>query len=148
VRYEADLPEDLRHGNVPVVGELAAAYRGPNAAFLAVSRRSAMGCVAVRELDSTTGIVMRLFVVPDARRIGAARSLVTAAIEFARAREFQRLVLDTNKHQLMPAYRLYRSFGFEECEPFAAVTYECPTFMELRLQRESEERSRRSDLNR
>jgi len=44
-----------------------------------------------------------------------------------------RLVLDTARERLRAAYELYRSLGFRECEPYGAVDYRCPTFMELRL---------------
>jgi GNAT superfamily N-acetyltransferase len=133
IAYEAGLPKELRHGSVPGLAELAQTYAGQNAAFLATIEDSTIGCVAVKQLDSQTALMLRLFVRPESRGLGAARWLVTTAVAFARERGQHRMVLDTNKEQLMPAYRLYRSLGFEECEPFAAVTYECPTFMEIKL---------------
>lgn len=131
--YEADLPPVLRHGVVPDVEELKDAYSGKNAAFLATLDGSAIGCVAVAALDSELALLLRLFVTPKSRGHGAARSLVSAAVEFLREGGYRRVVLDTHKEQLEPAYRLYRSLGFEECEPYRAVTYDCPTFMELRV---------------
>jgi GNAT superfamily N-acetyltransferase len=131
--YEADLPPDLRHGAVADVGELKAAYGEPNAAFLAELEDAAIGCVAVRRLARDTAVMGRLFVTPAFRRLGAARLLVLEAIRFARAGNYRRVVLDTNKARLKPAYGLYRSLGFAECEPYAGVTYEAPTFMELRI---------------
>ena len=83
--------------------------------------------------DSELALLLRLFVTPKSRGHGAARSLVSAAVEFLREGGYRRVVLDTHKEQLEPAYRLYRSLGFEECEPYRAVTYDCPTFMELRV---------------
>jgi GNAT superfamily N-acetyltransferase len=133
VEYEADLPLTLRHGEVPSAPALAQIYARRNAAFLASREGAAIGCIAVKEFDERTALVLRLFVKPRERGHGAARSLVTAAIRFARDAGFERLVLDTNKEQLMPAYLLYRSFGFEECAPFAEVSYDAPTFMELPL---------------
>jgi GNAT superfamily N-acetyltransferase len=133
VEYEADLPLHLRHGTVPEVVELRESYAAQNAAFLATLEGDAVGCVAVRQFDAHTALLLRLFVRPSGRGLGAARSLVNATIEHARSGGYRRIVLDTNKQQLMPAYRLYRSLGFDECEPFATVTYECPTFMELLL---------------
>ena len=133
VEYEADLPPGLRHGAVPEILELRATYARQNAAFLATLEGEVVGCVAVREIDTETAVMLRLFVNPASRGHGAARLLVNATIEHARSGGYRRIVLDTNKEQLMPAYRLYRSLGFQECEPFATVTYECPTFMELLL---------------
>jgi GNAT superfamily N-acetyltransferase len=87
----------------------------------------------VRELDPDTALLLRLFVRPARRGLGAARLLTKAAITHARESAYRRIVLDTNREQLEPAYRLYESLGFVECEPFAEVSYECPTFMELLL---------------
>ena len=149
VEYEADLPENLRHGVVPEIHDLGTTHGQNNAAFLALSGGDAIGCVAVRRLDRETALLLRLFVRPASRGLGAARALSNAAIEFAESGAYRRLVLDTNKEQLLPAYRLYRSLGFEECPSFGTVAYEFPTFMELRLRNETNERaSRRSDLNR
>ena len=131
--YEADLPPDLRHGEVPSVEQLMQTFTGENVAFLASIAGADSGCAAVRVLDAETAQLRHLFVAPNHRGLGAARLLTEAAIEFARARGYARIVLDTNKAQLQPAYLLYRSLGFEECNPFATVSYECPTFMELRL---------------
>jgi GNAT superfamily N-acetyltransferase len=131
IAYEADLPPELRHGIVPETRELVQTYARQNGAFLATLEGAAVGCVAVREFDPETALMLRLFVKPASRGLGAARSLVAAAIAFARRQGHRRIVLDTNKKRLMSAYRLYRSLGFKECPPFAAVAYECPTFMEL-----------------
>jgi len=133
VEYEADLPQELRHGAIPETLELRSTYAGRNAAFLALSAGGGVGCVAVRELNDETAILLRLYVRAASRRLGAARRLTLAAIEFAKETAYRRVVLDTNKERLMSAYRLYRSLGFEECEPFAVVSYACPTFMELGL---------------
>ncbi len=112
-------------------------FSSPNAAFIAVHDRVAIGCAAVKgapeDRNRATAVLLRLFVRPESRRLGAARLLVGAAIAFAREAGFERLVLDTEKRQLEAAYRLYRSLGFEECEPYAEVTYESATFMELAL---------------
>jgi GNAT superfamily N-acetyltransferase len=143
--YEADLPVNLRHGTVPSAVELAQIYTGPNAAFVACTDGEPVGCVGIRELDPATGLILRLYVTPAHRGFGTARELVIEAIEHAKERTYRRIVLDTNKEQLMPAYRLYRSLGFQECAPFAEVSYECPTFMELVLDPAV---SRRSDSNR
>jgi ribosomal protein S18 acetylase RimI-like enzyme len=144
VAYEADLPANLRHGTVPSAGELAKIYTGPNAAFVAAAGGEAIGCVGIRELDRSTGLMLRLYVMPNHRGSGTARALVAATIAHAKEQTYRRIVLDTNKEQLMPAYRLYSSLGFEECAPFGEVAYECPTFMALAL----EPVSRRSDSNR
>lgn len=133
VEYEEYLPAELRHGTVPAVAELKATYGGRNAAFLATNEARAIGCFAVRERDSQTAVLLRLFVKPSDRGLGAARALIAAALEYLGAHSYTRAVLDTHKEQLKAAYDLYRSFGFEECEPYQSTGYASPTFMERRL---------------
>jgi GNAT superfamily N-acetyltransferase len=133
VAYEDDLIPELRHGDVPTVDELRRIYSGENAAFLADGEQRAAGCVAVMRFNPQTAVIRHLFVDPLARGAGAARALVTAAIEFARDSGCERVVLDTAKEHLPVAYRLYLSFGFQESAPYTAVNYRCPTFMELKL---------------
>jgi putative acetyltransferase len=122
IEYEAALPAHLRHGSVPELNELMATYREKNRAFLARFEGAAVGCVAVRELDDDTALLLRLYVIPTRRGLGAARALVEKVLEFARAGAYHRVVLDTNKVALEPAYRLYRSMGFVDCGPFMTVT--------------------------
>ena len=133
VDYEAALPRDLRHGSVPEITELRDTFVGRNAAFLAIRDGDAIGCVGVTALDAESALLLRLFVAPQSRGLGAARALVLAAIAFAREAGYRRIVLDTEKARLNAAYALYRSLGFAECEPWGAVTYAPPTFMELFL---------------
>jgi len=132
--YEADLPSDLRHKKAPDHEALSASHSGRSAAFLALADGETVGCVAVREFDRETAVLKRLFVRPTHRGAGAARALVETALAFLREQRFGRVVLDTEKRRLQRAYDLYRSFGFEECAPYAPVDYQCPTFMELRLE--------------
>jgi GNAT superfamily N-acetyltransferase len=137
VAYEADLPTPLRHGRVPNIPAIAETFSPPNAAFIAAHGRTSLGCVALKRAQgegaAATAVLLRLFVRPQHRRLGAARVLVTSAIAFARMAGFERLVLDTHKGQLEAAYRLYRSLGFEECEAHGEVSYASPTFMRLLL---------------
>ncbi len=133
IEYENALPPDLRHGAVPDLGHVEAAYGDGGAAFLATVDDVAAGGVGVVDRDPSTAIVQRLYVTPAHRNLGIARRLVAAAIEFARGKQYRRVVLDTDRERLRAAYELYRSFGFSECEPYGVVDYATPTFMELRL---------------
>jgi ribosomal protein S18 acetylase RimI-like enzyme len=133
IEYEAALPAVLRHGSVPDAETLKKTYGGRNAAFIATAERSVVGCVAVTELDAVTAVMMRLFVKLENRGMGAARTLVNTAIRFLRSHGYTRVVLDTDKERLNAAYQLYRSLGFEECEPYSVAEYPCPTFMERRV---------------
>lgn len=133
VEYEADLPKSLRHGNVPDFRDIQERYGNQDVAFLATRDGEPIGCAAVAGLDTETALLLRIFVTPERRGFGAARALVTAAIGFARESGYRRIVLDTSRELLKPAYLLYRSAGFKECGPYASVAYESPTFMELLL---------------
>jgi putative acetyltransferase len=54
------------------------------------------------------------------RRKGVARKILTHIIEEARKRSYVRLSLETGSAQAFePAQRLYASFGFTYCVPFA-----------------------------
>ena len=139
LEYEASLPPHLRHSDLDAeLADLGAAYTGPhNAAWIALIDDVACGCVALRQLDSSTAVVRKMYVQPDRRGNGVARALFAALKEAAEARGYSRLVLDTEREALQPAYSLYRSLGFTECEAFADVDYPSPTYMELRLRRSS-----------
>lgn len=118
---------------MPDVEAVCGAYAGPNAAFLAMDEGDAVGCIAVTQLDASTALMLRLFVKETHRGAGIARDLVSVALEFLREHRFARVVLDTDKQRLSAAYQLYQSLGFHECEPYGAVDYESPTYMELML---------------
>lgn len=133
LEYELDLPHRLRHGRVPDASELESAYAEPNAAFLARRDGAPIGCVALTRRDGKTGLLRHLFVRPQSRGLGAARALVERVVEYLRAAGCRRVVLDTDKDVLQPAYRLYRNLGFAECAPHGIVGYDTPTFMELLL---------------
>ncbi|HVA27633.1 MAG TPA: GNAT family N-acetyltransferase [Candidatus Baltobacteraceae bacterium] len=122
--YEEELPVELRHADVDFV---------PDAALVALHDGTPCGCVALSTHDATTAVMKRLYVLPAYRKLGVARMLVDTLIDIARERGFARIVLDTDREQLAPAYRLYRSCGFVECAPYGPVDYATPTFMELAL---------------
>jgi ribosomal protein S18 acetylase RimI-like enzyme len=133
IAYEADLPSDLRHNQDLSREALDSTYSERSAAFLVEIDDQVAGCVAVSEGDLETAVLKRLFVRPRHRGAGAARALVEIALVFMRERGYRRVVLDTEKRRLRPAYELYRSFGFEECAAYGEVDYRFPTFMELKL---------------
>ncbi|MBC5823545.1 MAG: GNAT family N-acetyltransferase [Candidatus Eremiobacteraeota bacterium] len=134
IEYEESLDPQLRHADF--ASELVALhehYAAPNAAFVAAVDEKPAGCVALCELDGSTGLVKKMYVRPNCRNLGVARSLMTTLIDHARRQFYAELVLDTDRQRLSAAYALYHSIGFEECEPYGSVAYACPTFMRLRL---------------
>lgn len=130
--YETTLPDDLQH-ELPGAGALPQVYAEPNAAFLGLLNDAPAGSIAAIALDEATDVLQRLYVRPAFRKAGLARALVAAVIERARERGRARVVLDTDRERMATAYRLYRSFGFDECAPYGAMRPGCPTYMELRF---------------
>ncbi len=136
VEYEESLAEDLRHSDFAVeLADLRKYYGPPHAGFIADVDGAPAGCVALCELDRQTAAVKKMYVSPDHRNMGVARALMASLLELARERNYDRVVLDTDRTRLAPAYRLYQSLGFTGSAPYGRVEYACPTFMELRLRR-------------
>ena len=132
IEYEASLPPDLQHSDLQEeLANLEQRYGPPDAAFIALVDEAPAGCIAFARLDRTTAIVKKLYVRTAYRRRGLARALLTALTDTARARGHTRLVLDTDRERLAAAYALYLSLGFRECDPYGAVDYASPAFMEL-----------------
>ena len=94
------------------------------------------GCVALRALDRTTLEMKRLYVRAPARGMGLGKSLVEAAIVYARAsaREqgYADLRLDTLA-TMAAAQALYRSLGFVEIPPYGDVYLPGTRFYALAL---------------
>ncbi len=135
IAYNEDLDEDLRlSDHLGEARALPQRYPAPaSALLLAYEGERAVGCVVVRAVDARTAEIKRLYVEPAARGAGTARALVLAALQFARDRKHERVVLDTEAERLRPAYSLYRSLGFTPCAPYADAGYANPTFLELAL---------------
>ena len=93
-------------------------YAGPSGALLlARIAGQAAGCVAVRDLGDSVCEMKRLYVAPDYRSTGLGRRLVAAILDHATRLGHRRMVLDSTP-ELTRAVELYRSFGFEETEPY------------------------------
>ena len=79
-----------------------------------------LGCGALKELDTDHGEVKSMRTPQSLRRNGAGRAVLKHIIEEARRRGYKRLSLETGSMEAFrPAWRLYESFGFQYCGPFA-----------------------------
>lgn len=79
-----------------------------------------LGCGALKELDTTHGEIKSMRTPTTLRRQGAGRALLAHIVHVARERGYRRLSLETGTQEAFaPAQRLYESFGFVSCEPFA-----------------------------
>jgi GNAT superfamily N-acetyltransferase len=80
-----------------------------------------LGCVALRRLDCVSGQVMRMYVLPSARRASVGRRLLAEVERHARQIGLRRLVLHTGTRQ-PEAIRLYESTGFTRIPGFGPYT--------------------------
>ncbi|MEW1809670.1 GNAT family N-acetyltransferase [Pseudarthrobacter phenanthrenivorans] len=99
-----------------------------------------LGCGALKLLDSpagqaTVGELKSMRTTEAARGRGVATRMLRHILDDARARNLQRVCLETGTEDYFaPARRLYARHGFTECPPFADyVPDPNSVFMELRL---------------
>jgi putative acetyltransferase len=94
-----------------------------------------MGCGALKELSATHGEIKSMRTPAKLRRRGAGRAVLEHLLAEARARGYTRLSLETGSlAEFKPAQKLYESFGFVYCKPFAAYKEDpYSTFMTLEL---------------
>jgi putative acetyltransferase len=97
------------------------ALRKPGITFWTVwSGDALLGCGALKELSPAHGEVKSMRTSSAHRRKGVACAMLSHIIEEARKRSYTRLSLETGSIQaFLPAQRLYASFGFAYCSPFA-----------------------------
>lgn len=94
-----------------------------------------LGCGALKQLDPSHGEIKSMRTPAANRRQGAGRAVLEHVIAVARERGYRRLSLETGTNEaFVPAQTLYRSFGFEPCEPFGDYRPDPHSaFMTLRL---------------
>lgn len=79
-----------------------------------------MGCGALKTLGAAHGEVKSMRTAATHLRRGVARALLEHIVAQARSRGLRRLSLETGSMDAFePARRLYASFGFTPCGPFA-----------------------------
>ena len=93
----------------------------------------AMGCVALRRLDTETCEMKRLYVRPPSRGKGIGRTLVETTIGHARRIGYKRMRLDAIRN-MTAAVGLYTSMGFEEIAPYRHNPIAGAVYMELSLE--------------
>ncbi|KKI89279.1 acetyltransferase [Bacillus sp. SA1-12] len=79
-----------------------------------------VGCGALKELDDIHGEIKSMRTSSAHLRKGVARKILEHIVAEAKQRGYQRLSLETGSMAAFePARRLYESFGFTYCTPFA-----------------------------
>ena len=116
------------------LASLPGKYSAPSGCLLlAYSNEQLAGCIALRQLDTDTCEMKRLFVRPDFRGARLGKVLVEAIIAEARAIGYKRMCLDTVPGQMDRAIGLYEAIGFRDVEPYYDNPVEGARFMELHL---------------
>lgn len=116
-------------------GKYAAKKRG--ALFLASGTTSSpenrvVGCVALRTFSSDICELKRLYIVPEARGMGAAQCLMDAAIAKARELGYSYMLLDTLA-SMTAARKLYARYGFAEGDKYYDNPIDGTVFMRAAL---------------
>ncbi len=79
-----------------------------------------LGCCAIKQLDSKHGEIKSMRTASAHLRKGVAARLMRHLLQEAASRRYERLSLETGSTAAFaPAQKLYASFGFEFCDPFA-----------------------------
>jgi putative acetyltransferase len=94
-----------------------------------------LGCGALKELDATHGEIKSMRTPTLLRGRGVGRAMLAHILDVAKSRGYTRLSLETGSMAaFLPAQRLYESFGFTACPPFADYRPDPNSlFMTLRL---------------
>jgi len=100
------------------------ALRHPGISFWTAWEGSELlGCGALKELDPRHGEIKSMRTAMAHRQKGVARAILERILSEARSRSYVRLSLETGSQAaFLPARRLYESFGFTYCAPFADYT--------------------------
>ena len=95
--------------------------KGPDITFWSVrDGDTLLGCGALKEIDPEHGEVKSMRTPQALRRRVAGRAVLTHILSEARRRGYKRLSLETGSMDaFLPAQKLYESFGFTYCGPFA-----------------------------
>src|SRR5262245_6228372 len=116
------------------LAELPGDYAPPNGRLLLALRDAELaGCIALRGIGDGVCEMKRLFVRQEFRGKGIGRSLIEAIILEAKEIGYERMRLDTIPPKMNDAIALYRSFGFQEIEPYYNNPVPGAKFMELDL---------------
>ena len=92
-------------------------FSGKAGFFVACSGSDLAGCVALREMNSESAEIKRLYVRPGLRGQGIAQKLLEAAEAFAKSSGYHAIYLDTAS-DMHAAARLYERNGYQSCERY------------------------------
>ena len=112
------------------IADLRSKYGEPDGRlYIARLEGKAVGCVAMKRHDGeNAGELKRLYVRPEYRGRGYARTLAEKILEDARQIGYDAVYLDTLPG-LTAAKHLYETMGFTLCEPYNDDPMGCSIFM-------------------
>jgi ribosomal protein S18 acetylase RimI-like enzyme len=112
---------------------MAIDYNSPDGALLlAYDGDRPVACAGIRKLDVYTAELKRMFVRPEYRKQQLGQQLLQMAIDAAKQLGYRAIRLDTVP-AMQAAIKLYRSFGFQEIEPYRFNPVEGAMYMEKQL---------------
>tara|TARA_Y200000002_G_scaffold366994_1_gene358582 strand:+ start:372 stop:827 length:456 start_codon:yes stop_codon:yes gene_type:complete len=78
-----------------------------------------IGCGALKFLDSNHGEFKSIRVADSFRKKGYGKKVITVLFEKSKELGINKISVETGSGEFfLPARRLFKEFGFEECEPF------------------------------
>lgn len=130
--YVYALPVDIAFQDVEAeLKQLPGKYAAPHGALLlATVNGQAAGCIGIRPETGDACEMKRLYVAEEFRRLKLGRLLVEAAMRQAQHLGYARMRLDTLE-RMIPARRLYESFGFKEIDAYIYNPLDDVLFMEV-----------------
>ncbi|MBS1705118.1 MAG: GNAT family N-acetyltransferase [Armatimonadetes bacterium] len=119
LEYASELGRDLYfQGFQDEVASLPGKYIPPDGYLLLAYLENEPAAVgALRRFDGETAELKRFYTRPNARGKGLARTIAETCLNRAKRAGYRRVVLDTLP-KLEAAVSLYKTLGFEECEPY------------------------------
>ncbi|WP_319380544.1 GNAT family N-acetyltransferase [Thiomicrorhabdus sp.] len=132
--YAAYLGLDLEfQGFSAELASLPQMYGEPKGAlFLAKVEETYIGAVGLREFEPGIAEMKRMHVLSDYQGKGVARALTEAFLQQARQMGYRSIRLDSIR-ALERALQLYKSFGFNEIEPYRFNPHPEAVFMEYEI---------------
>jgi putative acetyltransferase len=108
-------------------------YNKPKGALLiAYNNKMPIGCVAIRELDTETAELKRMFVQPAFRKHKIGRTLLAMIIDIANELNYKKIRLDTLP-AMTKAQNMYRAVGFFEIPSYRFNPIKGTVYMEKNI---------------